>query len=316
MKFFRLLFTAVLGIQSLPAQGPLSPPGAPAPTMKTLDQIEARTPISGLPIRISQPGSYYLTRSFTLTAASLSGFTGAIEINTGNVTVDLNGFTISSTAEVQNQSAISVTNFTTPSRSIRIINGTIRGTTTVVTTGAWPNKNWIITPGGFSNGIEAQSGFSFEFSKLTVIGCRQDGLRAGPHSSIHHVTAEQNGGTGIKMIFSSAVEVSHCISLMNGADGISAGGVISHCHSSSNGGMGFLCQSGTLTHCVSRDNFDTGIDAVSGNISFSMVLGNGGDGIKAGLVTAFCTATGNNRRGNGSTDIDGNGSRTGNFPSP
>lgn len=37
------------------------PPGAPAPTMKTLDQVEARTPIgpSTDPVTISVPGSYY-----------------------------------------------------------------------------------------------------------------------------------------------------------------------------------------------------------------------------------------------------------------
>jgi hypothetical protein len=41
------------------AQGSLTPPpGAPAPTMKTLDQIEARTPISSAPFTISAPGSY------------------------------------------------------------------------------------------------------------------------------------------------------------------------------------------------------------------------------------------------------------------
>jgi len=49
------------------AQGSLTPPGAPAPTMKTLDQIEARTPITNTTnlVTISQPGSYYLTHNLT-----------------------------------------------------------------------------------------------------------------------------------------------------------------------------------------------------------------------------------------------------------
>jgi len=38
-------------------QGSLTPPGTPAPTMKTLAQIEPRTPISFLPVTLSQPGS-------------------------------------------------------------------------------------------------------------------------------------------------------------------------------------------------------------------------------------------------------------------
>ena len=42
------------------AQGALTPPGAPAPTMKTLDQMEARTAITNTTslVTISQPGSY------------------------------------------------------------------------------------------------------------------------------------------------------------------------------------------------------------------------------------------------------------------
>jgi len=54
------LFPLLLAL-SLPrafAQGSLTPPGAPAPTMKSLDQIEPRTPISSLPFTISSSGSY------------------------------------------------------------------------------------------------------------------------------------------------------------------------------------------------------------------------------------------------------------------
>ena len=45
----KLQLVAILGIAALTAvfaQGPLTPPGAPALTMKTLDQIEPRTPIN------------------------------------------------------------------------------------------------------------------------------------------------------------------------------------------------------------------------------------------------------------------------------
>jgi hypothetical protein len=75
------------------AQGSLTPPGAPAPTMKTLDQIEARTPITNTDslVTISQPGSYYLTHNLTVSAGD------GIDITTNGVTLDLNGFTIAST---------------------------------------------------------------------------------------------------------------------------------------------------------------------------------------------------------------------------
>src|SRR5262245_8811913 len=78
------------------AQGALTPPGAPGPTMKSLDQIEARTPISSAPFIITQPGSYYLTTNVTVSSGD------AITINANNVSLDLNGFTISSTAPVAN----------------------------------------------------------------------------------------------------------------------------------------------------------------------------------------------------------------------
>lgn len=70
-------------------QGALTPPGAPAPTMKSLDQIEARTPITSLPFIVTNPGSYYLTGNLT----GISG-TDGINVSTGNVTIDLNGFAL------------------------------------------------------------------------------------------------------------------------------------------------------------------------------------------------------------------------------
>ena len=42
---------------------------------------------------ISQPGSYYLTHNLTVSSAAMR-----IDITTNGVTLDLNGFTISSTA--------------------------------------------------------------------------------------------------------------------------------------------------------------------------------------------------------------------------
>ena len=59
---------AVLGtIPRAGAQGPLTPPGAPAPTMKTLAQVEPRIAITNVPFTINRPGSYYLTTNLTST---------------------------------------------------------------------------------------------------------------------------------------------------------------------------------------------------------------------------------------------------------
>ena len=69
--------------------GPLDPPGAPAPTMKTLQQVEPRTPISSIPFTITTPGSYYVTSDLATTG------TLGIRIDTNDVTLDLSGFTLS-----------------------------------------------------------------------------------------------------------------------------------------------------------------------------------------------------------------------------
>ena len=65
------------------AQGPLTPPAAPAPTMKTLSQIEPRIPITNVPVTITQPGSYYLTTNIVY-----SGSNDGIRIATNNVTIE------------------------------------------------------------------------------------------------------------------------------------------------------------------------------------------------------------------------------------
>ena len=83
-----VLFAVAMPLRS-PAQGPLDPGGPPAPAMKTLNQVEPRTPITNIPYTISSPGSYYITGHLTCRTAA-----AGIYVATNNVTIDLCGFTL------------------------------------------------------------------------------------------------------------------------------------------------------------------------------------------------------------------------------
>ena len=98
-----ILFALLAAIRcplSALAQGNLTPPGAPAPMMKSLAQIEPRTPVNSLPgdggtdlYYISQPGSYYLTTNIVVGSG-----TNGIAVSASDVVIDLNGFTLAGAA--------------------------------------------------------------------------------------------------------------------------------------------------------------------------------------------------------------------------
>jgi hypothetical protein len=86
--------------------------------MKSLDQIEPRTPISSLPFIITSPGSYYVTSNLT----GLVNQNG-ISISASNVTIDLNGFTLSGGGGGSGEAIWSPT----AQQNLVVRNGTVRG---------------------------------------------------------------------------------------------------------------------------------------------------------------------------------------------
>ena len=153
-----LLLLAVL-TSLASAQGPLTPPGAPAPTMKTLAQIEPRTPLGGNPtafVNITNPGSYYLV-------SDVAG----LGINASSITLDLNGFTVK---EAINTLGIGIgTGF----KDISIRNGSVVGSG-VWTQGAIPKTGTYSGNAGFGIytarvlGLVSSQGINIE--KVTVRG--------------------------------------------------------------------------------------------------------------------------------------------------
>ncbi len=111
------------GIAGVARGGPLDPS---APPSSTRPQIEPRIPISQLPFVINTPGSYYVT-------ANLSNFSG-ITINSDDVTVDLNGFTLWGGNLGGSNIGINVTTF--PTRNVTIKNGIVEGYPTGIGLGA------------------------------------------------------------------------------------------------------------------------------------------------------------------------------------
>jgi hypothetical protein len=208
------------------AQGSLTPPaGPPVASMKTLDQVEARTPlVAGAPgvaisaagtITISQPGSYYLTKNVTITT-NVNG----IEIN-ADATVDLNGFSIIGTAAViTTTSAVALGDF-----NIVLKNGLIKGGTVV----DGPMFNPPV-PLGFLHGVFAATttGRKIHISDLMVTGARETGILVRRAGRIERCHVSSCGGGGIVMEMALSTVEDCFITTCSGRLGLIPVGIRAH----------------------------------------------------------------------------------------
>jgi len=299
IQFLAILVGATLA--ALLAQGPITPPGAPAPTMKTLDQLDAKldprtpvnatnTPTDGTDIfTISQPGSCYLTGNIS-GVASKSG----IKITARNVTLDLNGFTL-----FGNSTGTLAVTFAGTLDHISIRNG---DATNWITGGISLGSSTYVrfenlrtqTNGG--NGISA-SGDGTHVINCTAISSSVTGILTGARSIVENCIANSNSSSGIFVGTDSVVR--NCTVSTNGT-GISAnsGCRIIDCIATDNTNTGILSTNGrgSITGCTARTN-NIGIEAQRGVIAHNTVSENTSDGIRVTnrglIIDNLCEGNGN-----------------------
>jgi hypothetical protein len=297
------------------AQGPLAPPGAPVPTMKTLDQVEPRTPIDATHTpgnvnnlyRITAPGSYYLTGPITGVAAK-----NGISIEASDVTIDLRGFQVTGVP-----GSFDGVRFTDGNNRLTLRNGTITG---------WGGDgvNEFAGEGIAEEGIyedlhlaaNGGSGMSLG-DKCTVRACRFSdnsnyGLYADGRATISRCTAGNNGYSGIYFGSGSVLD---SVSADNGGSGFESFGepvLMKDCVAFGNLDSGFLTGGGAqIADCIARDNASKGIDAGYFSSVTRCTVKNNPWGIYAGgschIIGNFCEGNGDGiYTYEGRNEIDGN----------
>ena len=212
------------------AQGSLTPPGPLAPTMKSLDQIEPRTPISLVPFAITNGGSYYLTTNLT----GISGASG-ITIASDDVTLDLNGFALLGVPGSLH-GVLVFTNGVYSNLTVR--NGTVRG---------WDG-----------NGVEAYQAENAMFERLNVSDTGGYGIDAYG-SNIRDCQVDSCGGYPYAGITAVDSEISHCVVENCGFDGIDAyDSKVRDCVAENNA-YGVYVAPGQVSGCLIESNSYSGI---------------------------------------------------------
>lgn len=216
-------------------------------------------PHAGFPILICHPGSYRLAGNLNVPTVN----TDAIDITADNVTLDLNGFTISGPS-VCNGPPVQCTNVGTGKgilsqfRGTTVRNGTVRGFGTGVLLGS----------AAVADSVRAESNSDVNAGGIWV----GDGV-------VIHCTANGNAGSGI--IGGSVVSFNSATA--NGTFGILGGGTVSYNAVSSNGLDG-IHDAFTMLFNTASSNFGAGITTgfVDAGYMGNVVLSNQGGTISGG----------------------------------
>lgn len=293
------LLTAASGLFA----GPLTPPSGPvASSNKTLLEVEPRTPIDTTTcpgdatsiFKITRAGSYYLTSGITVGASGKS----TIVVAASNVTIDLNGFTLSGTTLFGNPSIHGIA-LGGSFDHVKVCNGTVRqfgqhGISLGVS--GYNARDMVVesvhAEGNGASGILVSKSGVIRTCSATANG--QSGIFMS-HGLIESCSADQNAEWGIYLYEGGTI--THCIAKGN-AVGIQAPySVITECRvesSTSSGIIGF--SDAIITNCIAQGNND-GITVYSGSSVRNCVCNdNRGDGL---VLDSDCTAIGNTCNANG-----------------
>jgi hypothetical protein len=198
---------------------------------------------AGFPVTISTSGSYRLTGNLTNSDPNVS----MINVNTSNVSMDLNGFSLVGPA-------------------------TCSGAGTAIS----------CLDTGTGNGITASQPH-VSVRNGVVRGAGRDGILLGTSCRLERVTLEENGRDGLGASNYCVIESSS--SRQNGERGFSLAdnAVVSHCNAAQNGTFGILAAgSAVISESASRENGSDGIYvATASNVSRSSSYDNEGDQIEA-----------------------------------
>lgn len=240
------------------AQGSLTPPaGTPSPTLRTLLQVEPRTPIAALPFTITAPGSYYLTTNLTTTG-------DGIRIDADGVTLDLMGFTLSGNNS-SGYYGVALGAGGTPVNNGVLRNGTIRN---------------------FGDGLYASACQSFRVEQIASYSNKNSGIKLSGSSS--KVCA--NNAIRDCMIAGNGFGV-----YLIGNIGVCRGNTLVDCMVAGNNSVGIqlhgqsggACNGNTIRNCTINDNGYYGV--------YLVVSGDGSP--CEGNLLADCTLSRNTTRG-------------------